>query len=551
MEKQMNKDMISRRKFFSKTTLLGTAGLLTVTNTANAKIPVQEGLANGYINVTDEDYGADPTGQTSSANAFILAAADASATNKPIWVPAGNYSLTDMPTLTTGNLVIKGAGRDLVTITGANTAAFISPQADTYLNINGLGFTGFRRVIQHDNNISLDSVEISDCKFNNISQQVFGGGAGVNITVINQFIFTGNRAENIGFDNQDAAVVKLSSGRCNYTKITDNIIYTIGTAIKIKKSYGFYVKAANAGEADDVKTIVTGNVINNVRSNDLEDCEGIMVLGGQAIITDNHIENVISSNISTSDNEGIYTKCRNSIISGNTLINCGGREGVIICKGANRGDISGTSAFGYDNIISNNTIRQDYSYGFRSTGIAITMDGCLVEGNHISGTQIGISVWPGVSNTIVSNNIIYGLVTRESGFPVFGINANTPRDCSILDNQITNLSSSDSVACYGIQVTSGAFSYSGGLIKGNWVKNISSLDDSVARGIAINLHASGTGTRLIIESNHIDNAGRGILANNINTLVISSILSNTTTNTRLSNLTPVSGWTLFSNNTSI
>ena len=138
---------------------------------------------------------------------------------------------------------------------------------------------------------------------------------------------------------------------------------------------------------------------------------------------------------------------------------------MIMVKGRNRDeDPAGTtSAAGFDNIISGNTIHQTQDIGIKTTGIHITMDGCLVTSNHIVGTFRGIAVKPLTNHLIISANMIYGLNHYGTNEYIAGINLNAPNNCQVLDNQIANMSS-DGV-CYGIYIQSGGESYDGCLIE--------------------------------------------------------------------------------------
>ena len=141
----------------------------------------------------------------------------------------------------------------------------------------------------------------------------------MNIQTINSFVFDRNIASNIGNHVGSSGVVRITADECLSAVIKDNEVTNIGNTTKTKRTYGFHLRVATATSGNLAKTTVCGNSIRGVKSNSTEDTCGIMVLGGQAIIQANHIEDVISSNASSSDNEGIYIKCQNSVISDNTL----------------------------------------------------------------------------------------------------------------------------------------------------------------------------------------------------------------------------------------
>ena len=542
MEKKSDNYVESRRGLLAKSGLvLGAASIMATPQLANA-VPTNT-LASGFIDVTDPSYGADPTGNTSSSSAFTSAIADAMSSDLVLWVPPGTYDLQSMGTINVNKLNIMGAGKELVTIIGSSVSDLFNLQADSVITLSAIGVEGFRRVITCPA-LDVDVIEVTNCSFSNIPQQVVGSGAGVDMSMINRFIFSENIASNIGDSNADAAAVKLSSNNAKFISIQNNQINNIGSSTKTNKSYGVFVRAFSGNEQGDSRSVITGNVIRNVRNNSTQDCVGIMVLGGTTVIEGNQLEDVITNNTASSDCEGIYTKCINSIIASNTLSNCGGREGVIICKGLNRNETSspGPSSPGYDNIIKGNVIFQDEYAGRKTTGIALTMDGCICSENRITGTFIGVSVWDDAKNCKVSGNIIYGLSNYGTSHSVSGITAKHPVDLQIIDNQIVALSS-DGV-CYGIYLNCSGATYTGCIIRGNWINDLTSSDSSLSRGIALNLNANDSCTKLIVESNHINNVGRGLQGYNISTSNHSAAIYNSFNNCSVSTFSPVTGWTV-------
>lgn len=538
---------MQRRKFFQNAALGGVAA--TAVLSLNQPRQAQASNVTGSICVTDAPYNADPDGLASSAAAFTSAMADAQTSGQVLYIPPGSYDLQAISRLDVNQLVMVGADRNLVTLIGAAGTDLLELQADAVLRLEGITFSGFDRVVRYQAT-DVDQVEIENCGFQNINRQVIGSGDGVDISTINRFHFNNNFAKDIGNSDASVAVVKLSADKCWFAGVHGNQIEGVGTPNKQGTTHGIYLRLATPYDDEDSRSNVSHNVIRRVENNSILDCAGIMVLGGQTVIDGNHLENVRTSNLSSVDCEGIYIKTQNGVVTGNTLKNCGGREGVIISKGRNRNDTPGPEfgSSGFDNIISGNTICQDEDLGFLTTGIAISMDGFVCSNNRIKGTFKGISIWPNVKNTIVANNQIYGLQAYGTGGHVYGITAKHPSSLQVVDNHIANLSSN--TVCYGIGMAGDNLPeiYSGTLIRGNWVENISSQNMGLARAIAVNMHVNDSCNKLVIESNHVDNAGRGIQISNVSAAQHSRALNNSLTNCSLSSLNPSTGWTLISGN---
>lgn len=97
------------------------------------------------------DYGADPTGATSSSDAFAAALA----TGKKVWIPKGTYLGNSI--VLPGGAVIEGEGRDMVFLnTNANDAGFFTFSSIFHLHISNLsagveaGITNARFIKQTD-----------------------------------------------------------------------------------------------------------------------------------------------------------------------------------------------------------------------------------------------------------------------------------------------------------------------------------------------------------------------------------------------------------------
>lgn len=502
----------------------------------------------GFVDVTDPVHGADPSGNTPSAAAFASAATAAqSSPGCILWIPPGTYDLQGMSALSVGSIEIAGAGRDLVTLQGSASSAFLVPQAGSSLKLSGVSATGFKYVVQATPGIDLDAIEVVACAFRDIDIQVFGGGGGVSYGDVGRFTFVDNVATDIGVNASFAAVVKLSADRCNCARVEGNVICGVGASGKSGESYGIYLRMLGSESLlDNVKVFVISNDVRNVRQDDSKPCSGIMVLGGQAVVQGNHIEDVLSS-ASTADSHGIYTKCRGSVISGNSLVNSGGMPGAIVCKGANRDEAEPSATPGYDVVVSDNSIRQDLALSVsRTTAIAVTRDGCIVANNHVVGTQRGVDVWSSAKNTIVQGNFVFGLVAHDPSDFLAGVFSASVDDCMILDNQVVGLSGGSHRFGVYVKTAGGASgSFRGCLVRGNWIADLSP-QGSNAVGIRMAIGSSTTLEKLIVESNHVDAAGWGVYGDNVQLAAHSASIWNSASNVSQGDIHPASGsWTIF------
>jgi hypothetical protein len=442
----------------------------------------------GFVDVMT--HGAVPDGSSSSAAAFTAAASAAQSTGSILWIPPGTYDIQGMSPIQVGTLEILGAGRDVVTLEGASNATFLIPQANCALKLSGVSVTGFQFVVMATAGLDLDTVEITHCAFHDIGYQVFGGGGGVHYGDVGRFTFADNVATQVGAAAAFAAVVKLSADRCDHARVERNLISGVGSTTSVGQSYGIYLRLLGTELTADVKTFVLANDIRDVRQNSLPNfCSGILVDGGQTVIQGNHIQDVISS-AGSAANHGIYTKCRNSVISGNTLVNAGGRPGAIMIKGSARGETEPESSPGYDVVISHNAIRQEAgTLTGSTTGITVTQEGCVISGNHITGTQRGIDVAYPAKNTLVQGNFVFGLLPHDPAGSLAGVYASSLHDCMILDNQVVGLAGA--AGRYGVYVNSpgsaAGQTFRGCLIRGNWIaeltpENASSVGVQVSIG---------------------------------------------------------------------
>jgi len=289
-----------------------------------------------------------------------------------------------------------------------------------------------------------------------------------------------------GTSPSQRGAISVRTDSCPSVTIKGNHIDDTGTATRDNYVTGIHVSFARAVNAADTAT-VTHNIIRGVFADSLLDCVGIQVLGGNCRISKNEVRNIVNSNPASVDFEGIYTKCKRSVIANNTLVDAGGREGSIIGKGQPYGvDIDG----GYDNIISNNTVINTDATR-RTIGIRPFPDGTIVSDNLVIGFTIGIDSGSDCTLLSITDNEV-----RDSLGPVgelhTGIFVSRPDNVTIEGNRvygIGNAATGDSA--YGIYAAYGSGDVSEDFdVHNNKVRNLRGTGSKRAFFIAINAAAT-------------------------------------------------------------
>lgn len=445
--------------------------------------------------------------------AFEAAMAAAVAQNKTLYFPGGTYNLSAISADTvSGVLRMVGESRESVTLVGPSNGRLVLFEPGSSCYIKGITFDTWENVLQlkPTSGIEYGTFSIEDCKFNKV---VISPIHAVNVDVIRELRFNRNTCTNAGYLYQiygGGIVVKADNVLSAF--ITENEIDTVGGSGIGGQKYGIYV----GGITDDPKTssIIKGNRVYNVRNSGLEDCCGILSYGRSSHITDNSINMVLSSNASNVDQEGIYTKCSYSIISNNTLINAGGREGCIVNKGGTKGVPVTTDSHGNDNIISNNTILVDDGRSIRSLGIYSQQEGTQIFNNIIEGTIQGISIVTPCKNSEIAHNKIINL-SGIVGQNTVGIFADTPEDVSINNNLIKNVGNGAPATVYGINVFVPAATHISGVqITNNTIHDLNASVQNTSRALYITLDTSSSIKYCKVDGNKVSDAGRGIFMNN-------------------------------------
>jgi hypothetical protein len=309
-------------------------------------------------------------GSDSAAFSAALSAALASGQTVLLGQTAYNLSSGWSAKTLTGNLKMRAKGGK-PTITGAAGVNFATAGAysidvegikwDTWLDVfNFTSLTG-----------AMPYLRVHNCEFTNLASGALygvtaGAGSAISRADITNNIFN-TMLRGVGLQVRGLADIHLSG----------NTFLNIGyRGIQLGWSDYAYQEAWS-------RYVVQGNTFKNIVTADNVGNHAILLYGYSASIADNKIENVVNGN--DSDSEGIYIKCRYATITGNTVIDGGRGEAFINIKGDERGVTSGPQGFAV--VCAHNNLKSSAAYesGHSTSGINISNDDVLVQGNVLEG----------------------------------------------------------------------------------------------------------------------------------------------------------------------
>jgi hypothetical protein len=184
------------------------------------------------------------------------------------------------------------------------------------------------------------------------------------------------------------------------------------------------------------------------------DANGIKIMGVGAVIVDNTVEDVASSD--STDSEGIYTKGSGHLISANHLIDAGRTQAQITVKSDSTtvsdntivtvdADTNGIRVEGSNVTISGNRITGGLadSVGI-TTKLVEGFGGIVIDRNEISDTD-GIAMSVGGDGPVIITNNRLGDIRGNSAVRVLASRADTTA-VTVADNTVSGLSSGSGVA---------------------------------------------------------------------------------------------------------
>ncbi|MFN3833723.1 MAG: hypothetical protein ACK4SQ_15975 [Allorhizobium sp.] len=392
----------TRREGYVYTVAASGASDHDVTTAGSVKLYVNR-FADDYV--TLEMFGARGDNATDDTAAFYKAASK----GLPIRLGSKTYYLPNVHTQSLpANLSISGAGAKLSKLRGAMVWPVSSPNLaqncfnvvdQAVLYVNGIGFSNFGQVFRINNSVSeirtdVVSIEISDCEFSNCYMPLAVLRSFYNVS-INRLVLSGNHVHDCetGFD----VFAAVSSAQVSENVIEDlRRTHNAGASLH-QRCQGVQILYTGGGTEESELSIgdihISNNVVRRLRSELVGDStsghgdvNAFIVSGTRITIEANSVFDLTSAQgINT---EGIYTKGRDVVISGNTLVNAGAEQGAINCK---RSDFVRSNC-----IVTDNTVRftNDYSAAVASSGsngIRNECDSVTISGNRFIGTT-GIAI---------------------------------------------------------------------------------------------------------------------------------------------------------------
>ena len=220
-------------------------------------------------------------------------------------------------------------------------------------------------------------------------------GSGTNTAYKSGFGFRGFVVRNCRFTTATSYAIYLNLPVMEQVHVKDNVIKDCvsrgidlgANALALADVRGEYLVSGNI--IDGVTNIVGGSPIAGAAI-------AIICYGWRAVIEDNIVSNVSKFVVTDSDTDGIYTKCRYSVISNNVLIDAGQAEAFINIKGGAKNETV-TQPYGFavtceGNILLDTQVAPTLlGGGKRSNGIKIATSDVSVLNNYLEGLcEIGI-----------------------------------------------------------------------------------------------------------------------------------------------------------------
>lgn len=313
--------------------------------------------------VSVKDFGATGDGVTDDTDAIVNCIS--SSAYKRVYWPKGTYLVSSDITLISGTEWDAESG---AVIDGGATKAYdlvIDASAEN-VSIKGLSITRMARALRQGSADLIKNIFIEGCKV---------------------------------YDCNDA-IGLICAG--NNVHIHKNNIYNISnagetSAIQLGK---------NTDEELQGAYYITNNKINGIENTSATsyDTHGVLVRGFSAHISHNTIENVIADSASGTGCEGIYVVAHYSQITHNTLRDAGDDDASIILKGGADDGVISQGSFGFNNIVSHNTL---VSSKTDASAIETQADQTLITKNIIQGypgSGDGITVTANSNSTYVDEN---------------------------------------------------------------------------------------------------------------------------------------------------
>ena len=308
-------------------------------------------------------------------------------------------------------------------------------------------------------------------------------------------IVTNNIINNCGADasiSNNAGAYAFMAYDSSSNNVPRNLIFT-GNIINGVKSCGYYGAASEKvifsnnriiGQTDtDAASLPKGAITLNgcsyhtIEGNFIQDCvfgisyvsDSISAHEANLVISSNQIKNSTVNAISL---KFAYQITSDILVSDNMIVDGGASDALILCQTVTPGQVYRL------NILDNNV----YSAALVTKGIqfysddtSYTFKSCVVSGNTVQTTQVGIDVSATLYPIVVSGNTLLG------SFTFAGINATAAANITIINNVVAAQTSGG----YCLRTPSGCQ----GVLQGNVFKNCNTANIYVVSGNTLGVTA--------------------------------------------------------------
>ena len=398
--------------------------------------------AGNYVNVMD--MGATGDGTTNDSTAIALALNEAQTYGLDLYFPAGTYNFNGGNLTANDNLRIFGDGGSTILYNPGSISCYSDIAVEDLSVYKETGVfiymkpTGYSDVYVNNVTVYNDLNSALDCRAVYCLIQDSEANRGIdNVT------FTNNNISNCQTGLMLLCAVK-SGGL-----VANNTLTNLGDPVTPSKVYGIGLGTTDATTNDEINAnnvTVINNTISDVHAAYAQDGSisqsyGILVIGANVKILDNHLENL---EVWT----GIYSKATDLVIRGNTLINAANRSSIVVKSWyAEDKDILIEK-----NIISSVLTENTLDSEDKAIGIRIEAPRVTIRNNEMSlYTQYAASVESSavvfstilIQNVILEGNTIY---TERSCAFLFDKGIDVNGHIAINGNTITQNMTSDSVS---------------------------------------------------------------------------------------------------------
>ena len=404
-----------------------------------------------------------------------------------------------------GVVAIRGTG----TLLGPDTSTIFCTIGDgSSLRIVDATFERWGNIFTVPSSGSIESIELVRAKFENYNHAIAYNSTNTN--TLGKAVVSHSR-----FSTAVQAGLRLMPlNLTGHVSIDHSVISGVtGTATNGPKG----ISIGNDSHTSYGPITIDHCIVEDIVGTD-EDTLGIRVVGDRCSVSNTHISNVNST--SSTDVEGLYTKCTHARISFCELVDAGTEEGCINIKGAPIGE----NPAGDVSVLIGNQIRRTTRPVDLCTGIRIRRSDVLCIGNRIEGTQRGIWVGSGddtktISNVHLLKNQVLGLRPQDGqSREVSAIRVDGPfQDIAVEKNPISDIGAAGNnanVVGLMVYVRNQVLADKIRLL-GNTIDGVDANSASQERSILFDLPATESISNVDICGNRVTSAGVGLRMNNV------------------------------------